>query len=170
MPEKLEKQGKLNPEIADIDIGVRYLRKVTFYPLSAGHQLKLTSIIESVFKEMVAIEAGNEDSTVVFFKKVLEIVEANIGKIIEFISDEEPEKLLDDMTNSQLVEVVAYVYKTNYEGPLKNLLSLFQKEGESNLKELVLNQLLQPSAKPMDTSLPTSTKKVIKRAGSRKVK
>lgn len=170
MPDNTEKQGKLNPEIADIEVGVRYLRKVTFYPLSAGHQLKLTSIIESVFKEMVAIEDGNEDSTVVFFKKVLEIVEENIGRVIEFICNEEPEKLLDDMTNSQLVEVVAYVYKTNYEGPLKNLLSLFQREGESNWSELVLNQLSPPSAKSMDTSSPTSTKKRTKKVVSPKTK
>jgi len=170
MPEKIDKKGKINPEIADIDVGVRYLRKVTFYPLSAGHQLKLTSIIESVFKEMVAIEAGNEDSTVVFFKKVLEIIEENIGKIIGFICDEEPEKLLDDMTNSQLVNVVSYVYKTNYEGPLKNLLSLFQREGESNWSELVLNQLSQPSAKSMDTSSPTSIVKRTRKVVSPKAK
>jgi hypothetical protein len=119
---------------------------------------------------MVAIEAGNEDSTVVFFKKVLEIIEENIGKIIEFICDEEPEKLLDDMTNSQLVDVVSYVYKTNYEGPLKNLLSLFQKEGESNWSELVLSQLSQPSVKSTDTSSPTSIVKRTRKVVSPKAK
>lgn len=166
MPEKKERKGKINPEIVDIDIGVRYLRKVTFYPLSAGHQLRLTSMIEDIFKEMVNIKPEDDDSTVVFFSKLLDIVKENIDKIVGFICDEDSEELLDDMTNSQLVGVVEYVYKTNYEGPLKNLLSLFQREGESNWKELVLNQLSPQSAKPMDTSSTTSIKKRTKKEAS----
>jgi len=39
MPETKTKQ-KLNPEIAEIEVGVRYLRKITFYPLSVAHQFK----------------------------------------------------------------------------------------------------------------------------------
>lgn len=166
MPEKKERKGKINPEIVDIDIGVRYLRKVTFYPLSAGHQLRLTSMIEDIFKEMVNIKPEDDDSTVAFFSKLLDIVKENIDKIVGFICDEDSEELLDDMTNSQLVSVVEYVYKTNYEGPLKNLLSLFQREGESNWKELVLNQLSPQSAKPMDTSSTTSIKKRTKKEAS----
>ena len=166
MPEKKERKGKINPEIVDIDIGVRYLRKVTFYPLSAGHQLKLTSMIEDIFKEMVNIKPEDDDSTVAFFSKLLDIVKENIDKIVGFICDEDSEELLDDMTNLQLVNVVEYVYKTNYEGPLKNLLSLFQREGESNWKELILSQLSQPSAKSTDTGSTTSIKKRTKKEAS----
>jgi len=169
MPDMKPKQ-KLNPEVASIDIGVRHLRKVTFYPLSAGHQLKMTAILESVFKELVKIEGGSEESTVVFLTQVLEIVKENINTIIGMICDEDPDELLDDLTNSQLVNVVKYVYETNYEGPLKNLLSLFQKEGEENWKELVLSQLSPPSAKSTDTSSVTSTKKASKKGASRKGK
>ena len=170
MPEKTTKQKKLNPEVVDIYVGVRHLRKVTFYPLSAAQQLKMTSIIEEVFGQMVSVEDGNDDTTVAFFKNVLDIVKENINIIIEMITDDEPDKLLDDMTNSQLVEVVKYVYETNYEGPLKNLLSLFQKEGDTDWKELVLNQLSPQSVKSTDTSSETSTKKDSKKAVLRKDK
>jgi hypothetical protein len=170
MPDTKAKE-KLNPEVASIDIGVRHLRKVTFYPLSAGHQLKMTAILESVFKELVKIEGGSEESTVVFLTQVLEIVKENINTIIEMVCDEDPDALLNDLTNSQLVDVIKYVYETNYEGPLKNLLSLFQKEGEDeNWSKLLLNQLSPPSAKSTDTSLGTSTKKASKKVGSPKAK
>jgi F0F1-type ATP synthase delta subunit len=170
MPEKTTKQKKLNPEVVDIHVGVRHLRKVTFYPLSAAQQLKMTSIIEEVFGQMVSVEDGNDDTTMAFFKNVLDIVKENINIIIEMITDDEPDKLLGDMTNSQLVEVVKYVYETNYEGPLKNLLSLFQKEGDTDWKELVLNQLSPQSVKSTDTSSQTSTKKDSKKAVLRKDK
>ena len=159
MPEIKSKQ-KLNPEITDIEVGVRYLRKVTFYPLSVAHQFKLTNIIEAVFTELVGIsQDATNDAIVAFVMKVKTIIEENINMIVSMISDEDPESLLADMTNSQLAKVIEYVYTTNFEGPLKNLLSLFQKEGEeSNWKELVLNQLSPQSAKPMDTDLNISTK------------
>jgi hypothetical protein len=170
MPDN-EAKKKLNPEVASIDVGVRHLRKVTFYPLSAGYQLKMTSILEGIFKELVKIEDGNDDSTVTFFTSVLNTVKENINTVIGMICDEEPEALLDDLTNSQLVNVVKYVYETNYEGPLKNLLSLFQKEGEDeNWSKLLLNQLSPQSAKPTDTDLGTSTKKASKKGASRKGK
>jgi len=161
MPETKTKQ-KLNPEIAEIEVGVRYLRKITFYPLSVAHQFKLTNIIEAVFTELVGIsqDVANE-AIVTFVMKVKTIIEENINMIVSMISDAEPEALLADMTNSQLAKVIEYVYTTNFEGPLKNLLSLFQKEGEeSNWKELVLNQLSPQSAKPMDIDLSMSTKEV----------
>jgi hypothetical protein len=169
MPDN-EAKKRLNPEVASIDVGVRHLRKVTFYPLSAGYQLKMTSFLESIFKELVTIEDGNDDSTVAFFTKVLEIVKENINTIIGYICDEKPEELLDDLTNSQLVDVIKYVYETNYEGPLKNLLSLFQKEGENDWRGLLSNQLLQPSAKSTGTSSKTSTQKGSKKAASPKAK
>lgn len=168
MPDKT-KSEKLNPEVADIDIGVRHLRKVTFYPLSAGHQLKLTSMMEDIFKELVGL-GDNDEAIVAFFNKVLEIIKSNINTIIGMISDEDPDTLLDDMTNTQLVGVVKYVYETNYEGPLKNLLSLFQGEGDNSWRELVSSTLLQRSAKSTDTGSKTSTGSRSKRAASLKAK
>ena len=161
---------KLNPEVVGIDIGVRHLRKVTFYPLSVGHQLKLTNMLESIFKELVTIEDGSDDSTVAFFNNVLEIVKTNINLIVEMICDEDPEELLDDMSNSQLVEVVKYVYEANYEGPLKNLLSLFQGEGDESWRGLVSSTLLQPSAKSTGTGSKKSIKRRSKTEASPKAK
>jgi len=159
MPEKKLKQ-KLNPEVVDIEIGVRYLRKVTFYPLSAAHQLEMTDILESIFKELVGVSQAedNDESLVVFFQRVLEIIKENINTIIGMICEEDPDSLLANMTNNQLVNVITYVYRTNFEGPLKNLMSLFQgEEDSSKWKELVLNQLSQRSVKSTDTDSNIST-------------
>ena len=168
MPDKRTKQ-KLNPEIVDIEVGVRSLRKITFYPLSAADQLKMTKILEEVFEEMVEISIGGEDkeSLVVFFKKILEIVRENINVIIAMVCDEEPDELLTDLTNSQLTKIIEYVYVTNFEGPLKNLVSLFQKGGESeDWMKLVSSQFAQPSVKSTDTDSKTSTEKVIEKEAS----
>jgi hypothetical protein len=168
MPEKKTKQ-KLNPEVVDIEVGVRYLRKVTFYPLSVAHQLKMTDILEMVFQELVGVSQGadKDESVALFFGKVLEIVKENINIIVTLITEEEPETFLADLTNSQLAKIVEYIYTTNFEGPLKNLLSLFQKEGdESNWRELVLNQLSPQSAKSMDIDSNTFTEEVSEKADS----
>ncbi len=165
MPENKSKQN-LNPEIAEIEVGVRYLRKVTFYPLSAAHQLKMTDIIETVFKELVGVSQGkdSDQSVIEFAGKVLDIIKENIETIISMICDEPSTGLLEDMTNSQLVEVVKYVYTTNFEDPLKNLLSLFQKEEENvNWIGSILNPSSQQSARSMDINLMTSTGKGIKK-------
>lgn len=168
MPESTK--GKLNPEMASIEIGVRHLRNVTFYPLSVAHQLKMTDILESVFKEMVKISSDNEESVALFVAKALEIIKENISIIVSMVTDEEPDSVLSDMTNSQLVKVIDYVYKTNFEGPVKNLLSLFQGEEDKSWKDLISKQLLQPSAKSISTDSKTSTEKVSGKGASPSVK
>lgn len=162
MPEN-KKAQKLNPEVAVIELGVRHLRKVTFYPLSAADQLKMTGILEDIFKELVSLDQGSnkDESLVVFFKRALEIINENIALLVKMVSDEDPDELLNDLTNSQLVKVVEYIYKTNFEGPLKNLLSLFQKEGDDQQwRELILNQSLPQSVKSTGTDSKTATEKV----------
>jgi len=163
------KKKKINPEVVDIEIGVRHLRKVRFYPLSAKQQLDLTDIIKDIFAEMTNLDAQDEssESLVSFFDKVLVIVKDNIEEIIRMISDEDATVILSDTTNSQLVEIIDYVYTTNFEGPLKNLMARFQKPGQDqgDLIQSVLSQLSPQSAKSMDTDLKTSTEKVSEKAG-----
>jgi hypothetical protein len=167
MPDKKSNSKRINPEVTDIEIGVRHLRNITFYPLSAAQQLKMTGLLEDIFKELLGMEqGGNDESIMVFVSRVLEIIRNNIEMLVEMITDEKSDKLLADMTNSQLVEVVQYVYTTNYEGPLKNLLSLFQNEEEDNKwRGLVLNQLSPQSAKSTGTPSTTSTKKGTEKEG-----
>lgn len=170
MPESTD--YKINPEMAEIEVGVRYLRKVTFFPLSNAHEIKMTKVLKEIFAEMAKLGAdNNEESLIVFVNRLLDIITDNIQMILGMISDEPPQSLLEDMTNSQLVKVVEYVYKTNFEEPAKNLQALFQGEEEqANWKELISGQLLQPSVKPTTTDLKTSSKKASKKVASQGAK
>lgn len=115
---------KLNPQIADFVIGVRTLRKIKIYPLAAGPQIKL---IEKI-SEATAI-----------FQKMADDVKAVgglIGLIVQYIpeiidqlvdEDESPEKIMSEITFTQLEDLAYLVYAMNFESIAKNLQSLFVK-------------------------------------------
>ena len=147
MPENEEK--KLNPQITDVEIGVRNLRKITVYPLSMSDQLKLTDLITKSVTEQLAKADGGELSLVSFIIKMLQ---ENIGKIITMVTDEDA-KVLEEISNSQAVEIADILFDVNYGNVAKNFKSLSEK----------LTGLFQPerpsppSANVMDIASETST-------------
>ena len=82
MPENNEEK-KLNPQIVDVEIGIRSLRKITIYPLSMADQLKLTDII--VQAAMATMADGKEDMAVPTF--ILQMLQENVGKILSMATD-----------------------------------------------------------------------------------
>jgi len=129
MPENNE-QEKLNPQIADVEIGVRNLRKITIYPLSMGDQLKLTDLIIKTITDQVD-EGGTSDLSVAFIVKV---IHENIGKILTMVSNEK-ETVLDELSNLQAIEIADIIFDVNYGIVAKNfkslsgkLMGLFQSE------------------------------------------
>ena len=121
MPENEEK--KLNPQITDVEIGLRNLRKITVYPLSMSDQLKLTDLITKSVTEQLAKADGGELSLVSFIIKMLQ---ENIGKIITMVTDEDA-KVLDEISNSQAVEIADVLFDVNYGTVAKNFKSLSEK-------------------------------------------
>ena len=121
MPENEEK--KLNPQITDVEIGVRNLRKITVYPLSMSDQLKLTDLITKSVTEQLAKADGGELSLVSFIIKMLQ---ENIGKIITMVTDEDA-KVLEEISNSQAVEIADVLFDVNYGTVAKNFKSLSEK-------------------------------------------
>ena len=45
----------LNPQITDVEIGVRTLRKIKLYPLSVGDQMKMTAMIASTVSTFLVL-------------------------------------------------------------------------------------------------------------------
>jgi hypothetical protein len=117
-----EEQEKLNPQITDVEIGVRSLRKITIYPLSMGDQLKMTDLIIKAITEQVD-EEGASNLSVSFIVKV---IHENIGKILEMVSDEK-ETILDELSNSQAIEIAEILFDVNYGSVSKNFKSLSTK-------------------------------------------
>ena len=117
-----EEQERLNPQITDVEIGIRNLRKITVYPLSMSDQLKLTDMVTKSATEQMA--KGDGDIAIVQF--VLQLIQENLAKIITMVTDEKAD-VLEDMSNSQAVEFADVLFDVNYGAVVKNFKSLSAK-------------------------------------------
>ncbi len=124
---KTPEENKINPQITDVKIGVRDLRKIKIYPLAFGDQLELSDLIKEVLEAFFKTEEGSEESLSIFIGFAFNLVKVNITKVLELIAlDEDPKALLKELTNVQVDEIIHVVYEKNFE-ILKNLKSLFGK-------------------------------------------
>jgi len=143
-------QKKINPQITEIEIGIREMRKIKIYPLSMSDQLKLTDLISTAIAAQFAKEEGGDMALVAF---IVELVKENLGRILTMVTDED-DKLLEEVSNLQAASIAEVVYETNYGIVAKNFKSLFEKVMTLFPSERPLPQ----SASDMDTDLTTSTK------------
>lgn len=134
-----EEMKNLNPQIVDIKIGIRSLRKITVYPLSVSDQFKMSDLITKALQKFF-LKKGEDD--VAFIAFLLDLIRKNLVRILELITEEkEPGKLLRDITNLQMSEIAMTIYKVNYGEPSKNAESLLDQ-----IKTLFLSgRLLQQS-------------------------
>jgi len=79
-----------------------------------------------------------------FVSFILGLIKDNVGRIIKYISEED-ESVLKDISNDQLANIVIIVYTENFEGPVKKVLDLFQKEEKSSSPQS--KKLAQPSVR-----------------------
>jgi hypothetical protein len=126
--EQTPEEKKLNPQITDVDIGVRDLRKVKLYPLALGDQLELSDLIKEVLEAFFKTEDGSEESLSLFIAFAFNLIKENMTKILGLIALDEAnsKKLLKEITNAQLDEIAQVVYEKNF-AVLKNLKGLFGK-------------------------------------------
>ena len=95
MPES----NDINPRIFDQEIGIEDLRKIKIYPLSAGHQLEMTEIISKAVAAFVSMKPKEDDpeSMVKFVSFILGLIKENISRIIEYITKNETEDVLNEV-------------------------------------------------------------------------
>lgn len=140
---------RLNPNISEVSVGTRTLRKITIYPLSIGHQLKIKELVTSLFSllenkpeidlngadhsEMEALiaEEGLLDEGVNFVENIVGVLTDSIEQVIEFTTDENANVTVDEITNNQFVEILEIVVNNNFEVPGKKL-----KKVAAKVKEL----------------------------------
>ena len=143
-------QKKINPQITEIEIGIREMRKIKIYPLSMSDQLKLTGLISTAVAAQVAKEEGMENVALVAF--IVELVKENLGRILTMVTGED-DKLLEEVSNLQAAAISEVVYEMNYGIVVKNFKSLFEKVMTLFPSERPLPQF----ASDTDTELTTST-------------
>ena len=152
MSESIDEQKRINPQVTEVEIGIRDLRKVTVYPLSMADQLTLTDIVSKAIAEHVAsMQQGGSDIEVVAL--IVKILRDNLPKILSMVTDENGDEMLGQMSNLQFAAIVETIYETNYGIVAKNFESLFGK-----LKALFLSERPSPpSVSDMGIDLTTST-------------
>ena len=151
---------RTNPDIRNITYGKKELKELTLYPLSIGDQFKVTDIITSVVQKLVAGTKENQLNDFVFMSAIINALEDNLGKVLILIADipeDEVKNILQDITNSQLMDVVESVWEVDFEPALKKGKNLFER-GKSvfDLKRSSQNS----SNVTHNTDLKTSTEKV----------
>jgi hypothetical protein len=153
--------NQLNPDITEIVYGKRLLKKLTIYPLSIGDQFKVTDLITELVNKLVTMQKSGKTSEYALLTSAIEILQENINKIFVLVTDvpaEESEAIINDMTNTQLVDLVDIIWSVNFEPALKKGKSLFEK-GKSMFNS---KNSLQDSSNPIpSTGSMTSTESLI---------
>lgn len=119
--------SQTNPDIKEVLIGIRNLKKIYVYPLSMQDQFdlveKLADAINAVGEGFDFNELTNEQA-IEFIKK---LITDNVTTILEYVTDDEERPQFNQMTNNQLFEIVDIIFSVNFEGVLKNSMNLFQR-------------------------------------------
>jgi hypothetical protein len=154
MPEDKLMEEKMNPQIREFPIGKRGLRKVTLYPLSAGDQFRMSKIV----REGLAIyfnQIGEEqEMTPEAIAALFELIMSKFPELVHILFPEEksPDKVIDEVTNSQMAEIVEAIWKDNFEGPSKKLRGLFRSSMTAAVQEKVSFDLERPSPQSADNT------------------
>ena len=143
----------LNPEIKEIVIGKRILKKIRVFPLSAADQLELTGSISEAILDVIS---QKEESNFKIISLIKDIVNTNIGNILAYVT-EEGESLLSEITNVQILELVEMIYDMNYGSLEKKTSELLKKIVKTFLPAESLPVSLETIH---NTDLKTSSEKV----------
>jgi len=124
----MSEQERLNPQVAEIDVGIRNLRKVKVYPLSMADEMKMTKMISDSIKERFGGEVEAENITMIeMVDFILDMLKENLPKILTLSTDEDGDDLMGELSNLQAAEIAEKIYETNFEQVTKNFKSLFGK-------------------------------------------
>jgi len=123
-------EKRLNPDIKEVEYGKKELKTLTIYPLSLGDQFKVTDMITKVIQEIADSQKLGQTSDYAVIDVAMTAIKDNIGKILSLIADlpkDKIDKIIYDLTNTQLVDLVDVVWSVNFEPALKKGKSLFEK-------------------------------------------
>ena len=148
----MDEMNTINPDIKEVMVGVRNLRKLQIFPLSVIDQFKLTDLFTEVLGSLISKDIKQDVALIVFFTNILR---SNLPKILELVIDESEDvkNLIGEITNNQLTDIAKTIYEVNYSYISKNVSGLLKNIPKESLSA----RPLQPSAVSMDTDLKTSS-------------
>ena len=149
MPE----HNDLNPGVAELEIGIRSLRKIRIYPMSVGNQLELDDVLKKASQKFFSLDTSNQqESLAIFVASILDLIKTNIPRILGYIleDNENPEDMIKrELTNDQMIALGQIIFEQNYQGLLKKVKSLFPKVEEA--LQSPTRTPLQRAVRSMDT-------------------
>jgi hypothetical protein len=118
---------ELNPNIGELVIGIRKMRKIVIYPLSIGDQLKMSETIANLVG-LIATSQEITDGTA-FISKILSLIQNNLKDFLKFVLEEgeNPDDVLNEMSNVQAISLCEIIYSMNYEETLKKTKEIVMK-------------------------------------------
>jgi hypothetical protein len=117
--------SELIVETRKVKVGIKKVEEFEIYPLSFGQQRKFAAKIGEMISEFAEKSEDAEISTVDMVNMIMQLIEDNIVEIVKMVADYEID--LDNITNDQVVDIANHIYEMNYEGSLKNMMSLKKK-------------------------------------------
>ena len=160
----MDESKQLNPDIMDIIYGKKELKKLTLYPLSVGDQFTVTNMVTEVAQTLVAAQKTSKLDDLVFVTALMAALENNLGKILSLVAsipEDESKNIINDLTNTQLVDIVDAIWVVSYEPALKKGKGLYERaKSVFNSKE----SLPSSSDSIPSTDLRTSTDAATKMA------
>lgn len=120
---------RLNPQITEVEVGKRTLRNITVYPMSLADEKLFGDVVQGALQKYFDQKVSDDEAELVgFVDFLIKLIEKNLIKILGLITDDaKPKKLLEEMTNFQLSDLVMTIYEVNFEQPSKNAKSLLDK-------------------------------------------
>ena len=115
----------LNPQIVELPIGIKELRKITIYPLSMADQFKMTDVIAQAVHQFGNVDVDLGDEEVV--QRMLGLIEENIDRLLKLVLDEDEEVSMSELSNEQFTDICNTIFEVNYEGSVKKLTDLVGK-------------------------------------------
>jgi len=141
-----KENSKMNPQITTVEVGVRSLREVIIYPLSVADQFNMTDRITGIIQKFADDDELEKSEDMKVVATVVKAIKDNLGKIFQYVLDENEKIGFDELTNTQLMEIVDTIFEVNYEGLIKNLKRL---QGKAKILWTSTGQLQKSSEKPV---------------------
>jgi len=144
-------EQKLNPQIAELEVGVRNLRTIRIYPFAVASETKATELISETVNTIAGLTEEQFQDLTVMVSLFIETFQKHAGAIIGMSTDED-EKLLENITNDQLIAFGKILYDQNFKQISKNLPDLWRRvkafTGRNEETPSSDQRSLQPSAPP----------------------
>jgi len=162
MPEDNGMEKKLNPQIHEVEVGIRGLRKIQIYPLSLGDQFKISDVVKEVLTAFFNQVGDDPELSPEVASVFFDLFKTNFPLLIGLVAkDEDPKKLQEEITNEQFSEIVEIVWKDNFEGPAKKLKGLFGRGVGPKVDPSSLLERPSPASVDItDTPLPIATESI----------